>query len=306
MKRLRHPVRAIREPFGTAGLVVACVALIAALGGTALAAAKLNSTQKKEVEKIAKKYAGKPGAPGATGPAGPQGPAGAAGKDGTNGTNGTNGTAGAPGAAGKNVVATNEPEGANCEEGGTKFEVEGSGVKHYACNGAEGAPGADGAQGPAGPKGEPWTLGNVLPPGAIETGTWAFSADESESPALVGISFPVQLPTALDEEHVHFSTEANFADFDEGGSGEEGCKATFKNPSGLGSANPAIKPNPSGQLCIYLNNNGTEGIENATFEGIFPVASENLKGVSKPGGTMVFKVEGGTGHAIGSWAVTGS
>jgi hypothetical protein len=303
MKRLRHPVRAIREPFGTAGLIVACVALVLALTGAAFAAAGLTGKQKKEVEKIAKKFAGKPGAAGAQGPAGPQGAAGANGKD---GSNGTNGTAGAPGAAGKSVIATNEPEGANCEEGGTKFEVEASGIKHYACNGEAGEPGEPGEKGEQGEKGEPWTAGNVLPPGAIETGTFAFSADESESPALVPISFNVQLPALLDEEHVHFSTEANFADFDEGGAGTEGCKAFYKNPSGQGSANPEIKPNPSGQLCIYLNTNSKEGVENATYEGIFPVASENQKGASKSGGTLVFKVTGATGHAIGSWAVTGS
>lgn len=108
MKRLRHPIRAIREPFGTAGLIVACVALIAALGGTALAAkGALTGKQKKEVEKIAKKFAGKPGANGAPGA---QGPAGPAGKDGTNGTNGTNGTDGAPGARG--------PEGSPWTAGG--------------------------------------------------------------------------------------------------------------------------------------------------------------------------------------------
>ena len=57
-------IERIHQKLGTAGFVIAIVALIAALGGTALAAAKLNGTQKKEVEKIAKKYAGKPGAAG--------------------------------------------------------------------------------------------------------------------------------------------------------------------------------------------------------------------------------------------------
>ncbi len=68
------------------GVVIAVIALIFALAGTAFAAAKLNGTQKKEVKKIAKKYAGKRGktgpagangAPGAQGPGGPRGPAGA-------------------------------------------------------------------------------------------------------------------------------------------------------------------------------------------------------------------------------------
>ena len=82
---MRHPVRAIREPFGTAGLVVAGIALIAALGGTAFAATKLNSTQKKEVEKIAKRFAGKNGKDGAVGPPGSAGPAGPKGDPGGSG-----------------------------------------------------------------------------------------------------------------------------------------------------------------------------------------------------------------------------
>jgi len=103
MRRLSHPIRAIREPFGTAGLIVAMIALVAALGGTALAAAKLNSTQKKEVEKIAKKFAGKPGSAGSTGPAGGAGPAGLAGgtgKAGNNGKEGKEGKEGSPWTAG--------------------------------------------------------------------------------------------------------------------------------------------------------------------------------------------------------------
>jgi Collagen triple helix repeat (20 copies) len=111
MKRLRHPIRAIREPFGTAGLIVAMIALVAALGGTALAAAKLNSTQKKEVEKIAKKYAGKSGATGpagaagATGPAGKEGAEGLAGKNGKDGSEGKEGKEGSPWTAGGTLPA---------------------------------------------------------------------------------------------------------------------------------------------------------------------------------------------------------
>jgi hypothetical protein len=88
----------IHEKLGTAGLIIAVVALVAALSGAAIAAApKLNPTQKKEVTKIAKKYAGKPGA---TGPAGPQGPAGAPGAKGDAGVKGDPGTPGAKGATG--------------------------------------------------------------------------------------------------------------------------------------------------------------------------------------------------------------
>lgn len=117
MKRLHHPVRAIREPFGTAGLIIAIVALIAALAGGAYAAGGgLSGKQKKEVTKIAqteaKKFAGKNGAPGAQGPAGqsgakgdaggtgPQGPQGPEGPQGPQGSQGSQGPVGKPGTTG--------------------------------------------------------------------------------------------------------------------------------------------------------------------------------------------------------------
>lgn len=140
MKRLRHPLRAIREPFGTAGLIVACVALILALTGAAFAAAGLTGKQKKEVEKIAKKFAGKPGAPGAAGPAGaagPQGPAGAAGAKGATGATGTNGV------NGKSITVSASAPG--CFAGGAKLEVEGQpATAQEICNGEEGEAGAEG------------------------------------------------------------------------------------------------------------------------------------------------------------------
>jgi len=114
MRRLRHPIRSIREPFGTAGLILAIVALVAAIGGTAWAAAKLNPTQKKEVEKIAKKFAGKPGnpgAPGTAGPAGPQGPQGEKGPQGDKGQIGPTGPTGTTGAKGATGPVTPLPSG---------------------------------------------------------------------------------------------------------------------------------------------------------------------------------------------------
>lgn len=81
----------IHERLGTANLVVAIVALIAALGGTAIAAqVGLNSKQKKEVKKIAKGLV----------PTGPQGPAGAPGVKGDTGTPGAPGAKGDPGPQG--------------------------------------------------------------------------------------------------------------------------------------------------------------------------------------------------------------
>lgn len=97
----------VHQKLGTAGFIIAIVAMVAALGGGAYAASGgLSGKQKKEVEKIAKKYAGKPGAagvPGATGPTGPAGPAGAkgdAGPEGKQGQEGKQGIQGKPGTTG--------------------------------------------------------------------------------------------------------------------------------------------------------------------------------------------------------------
>lgn len=81
-------VSRIHEKLGTAGFVIAILALIAALGGTAFAAAGLNGKQKKEVTRIAKKYAGEDGAPGAVGPQGPPGAKGDTGAPGEPGEDG--------------------------------------------------------------------------------------------------------------------------------------------------------------------------------------------------------------------------
>jgi hypothetical protein len=89
LARLRRPHRGRREPFGKAGLILACCAIVLATTGAAFAAGRLTGPEKKEVGQIAaktaKQYAGKPGKQGpagktgATGPAGPTGAAGPAG-----------------------------------------------------------------------------------------------------------------------------------------------------------------------------------------------------------------------------------
>ena len=158
MKHLRHPVRAIREPFGTAGLIVAIVALLAAVGGTAYAATKLNSTQKKEVEKIAKKFQGT----GPQGSIGPQGPSGPKGDPGAAGTPGTPGTAGGKGATG--------------------------------LTGPTGLTGLTGKTGPTGITGPQGSLQS----GVTETGSWsAFATSEvQETLTVSSISYPLTLADA--------------------------------------------------------------------------------------------------------------
>jgi len=114
--------RRIHDKLGTAGLIVAVVALIAALGGTALAAAGLNSKQKKEVKKIAKQFAGKPGATGPAGPKGDQGPKGDAGPKGDPGAKGDQGVPGKEGPAGP--TETKLPAG-ETEKGLWQFQTDG-------------------------------------------------------------------------------------------------------------------------------------------------------------------------------------
>jgi hypothetical protein len=102
------------------GVVIAVIALIFALAGTAFAAAKLNSTQKKEVKKIAKQFAGQPGANGATGATGAQGPVGAKGADGAKGATGATGPTGPEGPEGlEGVEGAEGAEGSPWTAGGT-------------------------------------------------------------------------------------------------------------------------------------------------------------------------------------------
>jgi hypothetical protein len=91
----------VHQKLGTAGFIISIIALVAALGGGAYAASGgLSGKQKKEVEKIAKKFAGKPGATGATGAAGAPGAKGDAGAKGDTGSEGKQGAQGIQGIQG--------------------------------------------------------------------------------------------------------------------------------------------------------------------------------------------------------------
>jgi hypothetical protein len=84
----------IHNKFGTAGLVVAIVALVASLVGGAYAASNgLTAKQKRQVRAIAKSFQG-------TGPAGPQGPTGQQGAVGPVGPRGPEGPEGSEGPEG--------------------------------------------------------------------------------------------------------------------------------------------------------------------------------------------------------------
>lgn len=203
----------VHQKLGTAGFIIAIVALIAALTGGAYAASGgLSKQEKKQITKESKKFSkkfskrfaeqgpkGDAGAPGAAGPIGPSGSQGSAGAAGSDGLDGDTGPIG--------------PEGPE---------------------GPEGSAGADGTDGAPGPEGSPWTAGGTLPSGATETGTWgAFIAGEQ----VVPISFSIPLAAAIGPAKAVVVEGTPGAECDNG-SGEASS-----------ASNPEADP---GYLCVFV------------------------------------------------------
>jgi hypothetical protein len=249
---------------GTAGLIVAIVALVLALGGGAYAASgALTSKQKKEVTKIAQTEAKKFAKAGTTGPEGKQGPAGAAGAKGENGAAGTAGTNGTPGMNGKGVEVIPVPSGqTECGgNGGAVLEPE----EVQICNGS------------------PWTVG-ALPSGKTEMGTWAagHATAAGESIQSVPLSFSVPLTEGSAVSEVHYVNRE--------GNEEEGgevvaepavnCHGTKTNPTA-----------PAGILCIYEATNSGTILVSAAPQG-------------RAGVVLEFQMNGEGTVARGTWAVT--
>jgi hypothetical protein len=298
MKRLRHPVRAIREPFGKAGLIVAACAVLLALSGGAYAAGKLTGKEKKEVEKIAKKFAGKPGAPGAQGPAGQAGSSGAKGDAGSAGAPGQNG---APGASGKTVLNGNGAPGAGIGTVGD-FYIDTSSQEIY---GPKASSGVNGGWGEPtalkGAQGDPWTAGGTLPANATETGTWAFGSTQAATPEglagqknqLVPISFPIPLSGTLEKSHAIYVPAADTT--------TEHCSAAPINGS---VADPKAE---SGYLCVYEASTTNADPQSAIpFIGAFFPPGGAALGANTSGTTLILTVpDPGDTSGSGSWAVTG-
>jgi hypothetical protein len=201
----------IHEKLGTAGFIIAIVALVAATSGGAYAASKrLSGKEKKEVSKIARKEAKKFAK---AGPAGPKGDTGAA------GAAGAQGGPGAPGAQG--VVGPAGPVG---------------------------PVGPRGPEGLEGPQGEPGVIhpGETLPSEASETGTWAFGPTTAAGESTIPISFPLALGAPLDAGDVHYLNEAGKeVILNAAQNGLEEVTST----ECLGNvADPTAKP---GNLCVY-------------------------------------------------------
>jgi hypothetical protein len=281
-----------RDKFGTAGLIISVIALVAALSGGAYAAQQsLNGKQKKEVNKIAKKAAkkGPKGAKGDAGAPGTPGPVGPAGANGTNGAPGNDGAPGKDGAPGQGVTTADATIG-ECEEGGVKI-TSASGTETI-CNGEIGEPG---------PAGAPWVPDNTLPSEATLTGTWAFgklTGIPAGSPgALAPISFSIPLAAELGAGQVHYINEA----------GKEVEINELEEPvetdptECLGSvANPTAE---TGNLCIYTNK--AQGAFLSNFSIVKPNAGGfSVKAVGKAGGFLNAIVIAANAFGNGTYAVT--
>jgi hypothetical protein len=279
-----------KDRFGTAGVVLGVIAIVLAIGGSAIAASGLNGKQKKEVKAIAKSFQG----------TGPQGAAGAAGtngtngKDGTNGTNGTPGAPGSPGTDGNSVVLLNEEPPACFQEEGFTYEIEGSGVENEVCNGQPGENGEDGEDG------QPWVVGQA-PSGAVLKGTWTLNA--TATAANEPIPIPISFGVPAEAHEGGDIVPADGTDlFGEELFGEEVCNGTFPNPTpaaGAPVSSGGVGPVP-GLICLYLNSTATN---------LKPWILANLDSVSSlptAGGTIVRPKANSSGPvaALGSWAVT--
>lgn len=292
MKRLRHPIRAIREPFGTAGLIIACVALIAALGGTAIAAkGGLTGKQKKEVEKIAKKYSGKRGPRGQNGQNGSNGEPGAKGDTGAPGSNGTSGT---NGSNGKSVSVTNIAAGGSKCEGRAGAEVKQEGA-------ASGTPVCDGKDGTTG-------FTSTLPTGEQETGIWSYYQAPVEGLSAVSVPITFSIPISTEVEAFYFSREdIEVAEENEVELGH-GCKW---NTEEFSNANARPEATVAGTLCVFASEESFLGnLQSLTIQNpTDPLAVLTSKNVAGPAGAyLVFQKKTTTEpkalSARGAWAVS--
>jgi hypothetical protein len=253
-------LQTLRTRFGIPG-VISVIALVFAMAGGAFAANNLASSSGSKATASAKGKQGPRGKTGKTGPAGPQGPPGA------KGDTGAPGTAGAAGANGVSVTSAPEAKGTNCKEGGSKFTAA-SGTT-FACNGEKGAPGIQGEPGPTCDE----TGQCLLPPGATETGAWAFSS----APTLIGLT-AISYPLRLSEEPTkHFVPAGSTAPAECPGSTEE----------------PKAAP---GNVCIYAL--APVNLELFGFNG---GTIDKTSGVSM---TFIALDETEPMQASGAWAVT--
>jgi hypothetical protein len=278
-----------KDRFGSAGVLLSVLALVLALGGTALAAkGALTGKQKKEVVKIAKQYAGKNGAPGAPGAPG------AKGDKGDKGDTGPSGAPGAPGVSptGTNFTGSKTVGSTTCPAGGV--EVKGAST-NLVCNGKEGSP---------------WTAGGTLPPNATETGTFA-SPVSTGSAALneynVALSFDIPLASELeipgnsDENQVHIINAAGQEVLESNGN-----PTAFGPPSSACPGSAEAPEAASGNLCIYIGEENGLGLPSLVVKNsVSKPASSSDPGAGTAGAVWRLQATSNDLNVRGSFAVTG-
>jgi hypothetical protein len=283
--RRRRAASRLRDKFNTPAIVVSVVALVFALVGGAYAASNaLTGKQKKEVEKISKKFAGKPGAPGATGPAGAAGPAGPKGDTGAKGDKGDTGN------AGTGVVSEEfgliGKDGKCVGTGGTKF-TSASGST-YACNGQEGSP---------------WTAGGTLPSGATETGVWSIPSESNinfRGETVIPLSFTIPLAAGLSESHVHLiGPDGKEVGTNNAGNAQPAC-------AGGAAANPKAE---AGTLCVFTSSSFYGLGPNGVNANVILAPDESAAGTGTAGALLNLIAKepnpDGVVFATGTFAVTG-
>lgn len=271
----------MRNQLGPAGFAIAIVAVVLALGGAALAAkGALTGKQKKEVEKIAKKYAGEPGPAGPAGQAGAAGPQGPKGDPGTAGANGGNGADGSDGTSVTSTESANTIDGTHCVGvGGSKF-VAASGTT-YACNGKEGKQGQTG-------------FTKTLPPNATETGTWGTGPNAPAGNKGIPISFPIPLAVAPASVVVVPPAQES----------EPGCPGRGGGTFGDGYVPTTPEAEP-GVLCVYVMKEEVGHVGNAFISEYNEEFAEfeSVPGVSTTGTVLSVPCPENC-QVGGTWAVT--
>jgi hypothetical protein len=279
MNRLRHPIRAIREPFGTAGLIIACIALVAALGGSALAATgALTGKQKKEVAKIAKKEAKKFATAGPQGPAGTNGASGASGKDGAAGKEGPEGKEGPQGPTG---------EAGMCSEGNPECTLPEGAMLTGIWSAAAGGEDSSTTYAEADLATISFPLRVFPAPTALyqfQFGAYTIGLKLKDGGASI---YETNFPPAFPSEEEFLNAQAAY---------EEACGGNFEEPLAA-----------SGFLCIY------PGPEEGVLKGPGP-SNTTLEAAHEFGIALPFKFEAKSSNASevgtaarirGSWAVGG-
>ncbi len=310
----------LREHFGTASLIVAVFALMAALATGAVAANGGSGEGKASASAKAKKGPrgpkGPKGAKGDPGPAGPQGPVGPPGSQGPKGdpgaagADGVKGATGATGPAGTGATGPAGPAGPTGLEGPTG-PTGPAGVGAAGPTGPEGPTGpAGGPPGPTGPTGPAGSGGGGCSP--ICTGVWTVAGEESGIPRQVAISYPVQIDPAPERVAVIEPGGTTGLTVDPS-NGFITAPGSLNNAtdveavcgtSGAGAvANPQAEP---GNLCVFAETlQAPYFTNNADFEWLFGEKGlpEWVSPDPNSGAVIPFSFEGAEGYSKGSWAV---